>query len=336
MDTLTHVALGSLIGDSLLGKKIGKKAMAIGAFAQYFPDVDVIASIWLPPAQNLLAHRGITHSFFFAALAAGLFAVMCFHFLKRSNVTLLAWMLFFLLQLAIHAAIDAFNAYGVGWFEPFSEHRISFNTIYVVDPLLTLPVVAGSIVLLLVKNNYVHRLKLNAVSLILFALYLSYGTINKISVNSEVEEKLKAQHIPYNRYFTTPTPMNTWLWYVVAEDTAGYYTGYRSVFDTSIEMPLHYFLKKDSLLSSANDKDAIPYLKRFSQDYYTVEYRNQKLVFNDLRFGQIAGWQHPQAPFVFYYYLDDPNENLMVIQRGRVAGWNTETFHSLKERIKGI
>ncbi len=35
-----------------------------------------------------------------------------------------------------HIFVDAFNNYGVGWFEPFSKTRITFNTIYVADPFL--------------------------------------------------------------------------------------------------------------------------------------------------------------------------------------------------------
>jgi inner membrane protein len=58
-------------------------------------------------------------------------------------------------------------------------------------------------------------------------------------------------------------------------------------------------------------------------------------VFNNLRFGQIAGWHNPRAPFAFHYYLNNPDENLMVIQRGRFTGWNSKTATSLINRIKG-
>ena len=43
-------------------------------------------------------------------------------------------MFFFILQLCIHVFLDAFNAYGTGWFEPFSHYRVSFNVLFVADP----------------------------------------------------------------------------------------------------------------------------------------------------------------------------------------------------------
>ena len=57
MDSLTHIVLGACIGEAMLGKKLGKKAMLIGAIAQSLPDIDFVAALWLGPAENLLAHR---------------------------------------------------------------------------------------------------------------------------------------------------------------------------------------------------------------------------------------------------------------------------------------
>jgi inner membrane protein len=62
---------------------------------------------------------------------------------------------------------------------------------------------------------------------------------------------------------------------------------------------------------------------------------NQGVVFNDLRFGQIMGWQNPSAPFVFHYYIQNPENNQMVVQRGRFAAWNAETIRVFIKRIQG-
>ncbi|MBA4146397.1 MAG: metal-dependent hydrolase, partial [Cytophaga sp.] len=68
----------------------------------------------------------------------------------------------------------------------------------------------------------------------------------------------------------------------------------------------------------------------------TVDDRDSTLVFNDLRFGQIMGWDHPEGKFVFRYYLQKPDENLLVMQRGRFTGWNRKTVRAMLTRIKGI
>jgi inner membrane protein len=122
---------------------------------------------------------------------------------------------------------------------------------------------------------------------------------------------------------------------VVVEDQNGFQIGYRSVFDNQLELKLEYFPKNDSLLNRIHDHESLQRLIRFSQGYYTVALVRDTLVFNDLRFGQVGGWQNPRAPFVFHYYLDHPEENTLLIQRGRFAGWNTETVRSLCKRIKG-
>ena len=62
MDTVTHIVLGACIGEATAGKILGRKAMLFGALSQSLPDIDFIAYFWLDKTDNLLAHRGITHS----------------------------------------------------------------------------------------------------------------------------------------------------------------------------------------------------------------------------------------------------------------------------------
>ena len=154
-------------------------------------------------------------------------------------------------------------------------------------------------------------------------------------MNREVNRIFTEQHIPHERYFTTPAPLNNWLWFVVAGNDTGYYVGYRSVFDTKPTMSFEYFPRNDSLLKPVNDHEDLQRLIRFSQQFYTVEKWTDTLVFNDLRFGQILGWQHPKEKFVFHYYLQYPGSNALVVQRGRFEGWNRQTAKFLLQRIWG-
>jgi inner membrane protein len=78
VDTLIHVVFGACIGEAIAGKRLGKKALFLGTAAQSFPDINFVASFWLSPSQNILAHRDITHSFVFAIVATWLLA----HFTK--------------------------------------------------------------------------------------------------------------------------------------------------------------------------------------------------------------------------------------------------------------
>ena len=153
MDSITHLALGAVIGEAIAGKKIGKKAMVLGAATQFFPDIDVVAALWLSPADNLVAHRGLTHSLFFAIIASLLFAVLAYKFFRKIHATYAFWLLFFGTQLVIHIFVDTFNAYGIGLWEPLRSTRYSFDAVYVADPLFSLWLIAGAIFLIALKKN---------------------------------------------------------------------------------------------------------------------------------------------------------------------------------------
>ena len=134
MDSITHIALGACMGEAFLDRKLGKKAMLWGALAQSVPDIDFIASFWMNTSNNLLAHRGFTHSLLFVAIISVFFALMAERWHRPHNISFRKWLQFFAGVIFVHVFIDAFNNYGVGWFEPFSHIRISFNAIYVADP----------------------------------------------------------------------------------------------------------------------------------------------------------------------------------------------------------
>jgi membrane-bound metal-dependent hydrolase YbcI (DUF457 family) len=63
MDSITHIVLGACVGEVLMDRKAGKKAILWGALAQSIPDIDFINGAWMPLTKELIAHRGITHSF---------------------------------------------------------------------------------------------------------------------------------------------------------------------------------------------------------------------------------------------------------------------------------
>ncbi|HKC37738.1 MAG TPA: metal-dependent hydrolase [Chitinophagaceae bacterium] len=336
MDSITHIALGACMGEAFLDRKLGKKAMLWGALAQSVPDIDFIASFWMNTPGSLLAHRGFTHSFLFVAIISVFFALIAERWHRPHNIRLKRWLIFFGAVIFIHVFIDAFNSYGVGWFEPFSHARISFNTIYVADPFFSIWPGIALIMLIILKHASIRqRLKWCTMGLGLSSLYLLYCIFNKATINSDVQGILKKQHIQYTRYFTTPTTLQNWLWYVVAGNDSGYHIGYRSVFDSKKQIDFEYFPRNEFLLDSVEDTEAMQKLKRFSEEFYTVEKWNDTLVFNDLRFGQMIGWQNPRGNFVFHYFLKDSSDNRLVVQRGRFEGWNKNAFNSLVKRIKG-
>ncbi len=156
MDSITHIVLGATIGEAIAGKSLGKKAMVIGAFAQSIPDIDFMLSIWLRPVDNLLAHRGLTHSIIFAVVLSILAGIIASRW-SSGRLTRGKWIFFFMAELSVHLILDGFNNYGVGWFEPFTHDRISFNIIYVADPFYSIWLGIGFIVLIILTVDSPSR-----------------------------------------------------------------------------------------------------------------------------------------------------------------------------------
>jgi len=319
----------------MLTKQIGKKALVIGAIAQSFPDIDVIASLWLSPADNLLFHRSITHSILFAIVAALLFSFVSKGLFKQKISFLFAF-LFFCCQLLLHDVLDTCNAYGTGLFEPFSHQRFSFHLLYVAGSFFTISIVIAFIALIVLRKESTLRKQWVVAGLLPASFFLVYTITNKSWIKEQVEKSLLAKHIAYKSIIITPTPFNSFLWYTIAATDSGYFIGYRSVFDTKETLTsFTYFHRNKQLLENQDSLADVKQLVQFANDYYTVEKIGDLLVFNVLRFGQTLGWQDPKAVFTFQYYLSTSYDNTLVVQRGRFKGWTKKTFLNLYNRIKG-
>jgi inner membrane protein len=335
MDSLTHIVLGAAIGEAILGKKIGRKAMLWGAFADTIPDFDVFASPCFSDAQQLLVHRGITHSFFFIIILSPVLGWLFSKWFKKSDVSWKRWTALFFTGMFTHVLLDSLTAYGTGWFEPFSDYRVSFNTIFVADLFYTLPFLICILIALIARNGSPKRVKWNKAGLIISSLYLVFTIINKFHVHEKVENELAQKNILVSDVVTTPTPLNNFLWMSYSKDSTGYWFGYYSIFDRK-GIDFYHVNKKDSLLNPYQNDESIRYLKRFSKGHYIMSEHESKVYFNDIRFGQMGGWNGPDSAFVFSYHLDQNADNSAALNRSRFKSSFSETFSSLITRIKGI
>lgn len=335
MDSLTHIVLGACIGEAVFSKELGKKALVLGAFAQTFPDLDILGSLFLSPTENLLFHRGLTHSFLFALFTAPILALIVVRLFPSLKLPWIKLILFFVFQLVLHNLIDTCNAYGTQLFWPFNSERYSIDLLFVADPFFSLPLLIALVAFIILKKHQPIRKKWLIAGLILPCFYLIYAIFNKVAINDQVEKTLQEQQIPYSTFTTKPTVFNTWLWYIFSSAEDGYYIGYRSVFDdTDYPTPFVYYPKNEDLLLSPNSLE-LSRLKSFADGHYTVEQHGDSLLFNVLRFGRIAGWDRTDTNFTFHYYLNEGSDNTLVMQRGRMQEWNADTMIRMMRRIKG-
>jgi inner membrane protein len=334
MDSLTHLVLGAAIGEAVLGKKIGRKAMLWGALADTIPDFDVFASPCTGEAQQLLVHRGITHSFLFIIVMSFVLGWIWTKWFRKSGVEMKSWTLLFFLGMLTHILLDSLTAYGTGWFEPFSSYRVAFNTIFVADPFYTIPFLVCVIVALIKKNGSPGRIKWNKAGLWISSLYLLFTIYNHWHVHNVMESSFRKQDLAADEFVVTPTALNNFLWMAYTRDEQGAHIGYYSVFDKSKDISFYHLDRKEYLLEPYKNERTVQLLKQFSKGHFIVTKKDSAIFFNDIRFGQMGGWDGPDSAFVFAFRIDKDDKS-KALDRGRFKSSMAEAFGMLVDRAKG-
>ncbi len=139
MDPLTQGALGAAAALAVARGDQVRPAALCGGLAGMAPDLDVLIRSSADPLLFLEVHRQFTHSLAFLPLGALLCAALLAPWtgLSRGRTYV-----FCLLGMATHGWLDACTSYGTQLLWPFTDLRIAWNLVPVVDPLVTTPLVA--------------------------------------------------------------------------------------------------------------------------------------------------------------------------------------------------
>ena len=173
MDPLSQATLGAAAAQSLIKKSDYARIALIGALAGMAPDLDVLIQSSTDPLLQLEYHRQFTHSLIFIPVGALVCAIAFWPFMRRHMSFRAIW-LTALAGYATHALLDACTTYGTLLLWPFSDARIAWNTISVIDPVFTLPLLGFVIAAGVKKSQFIGRLGMAWV-----ALYLSIGVIQE-------------------------------------------------------------------------------------------------------------------------------------------------------------
>lgn len=291
MDSFTQIVLGAACGEAVLGKKIGNKALLFGAIGGTIPDLDVFIGglLYNNEIQAMVFHRGFMHSIFFSILGTFVFGWLFFKIYntgkRKRSTSLRDWQKLFFWSLLTHPILDCFTPYGTELFNPFSNYRVAFNNIAVVDPLYTTPFFICLIVLMFYERNKPKRRFWLKLGIGLSSAYMLFTLGNKIYINSIFENSFEESEIKVKRFRAQPTIFNTILWYGVAETNDKFYLGFYSHLDKTNRITDWKIIdKKDSLLPM-NDRN-LETLAQFSDDYYHIlsTEDNNLFYYKDLRY----------------------------------------------------
>lgn len=142
MDPLTHALAGSAAARVAWSRHLAGAALLPGVLGALLPDVDALIRSEADPLLYAQYHRHFTHSLAFIPIG-GMVASLPWLAARRSRAR---WPLYFgaaSVGYATHGLLDASTTYGTLLFWPFSDARVAWNAIAIVDPLFTLVLLAG-------------------------------------------------------------------------------------------------------------------------------------------------------------------------------------------------
>ncbi|MBT8253242.1 MAG: metal-dependent hydrolase [Flavobacteriaceae bacterium] len=340
MDSISQIVLGAACGEIAMGKKIGNKAMMFGAIGGTIPDLDVFVGrlLYNNEIDINAFHRGFMHSIVFAIMAAFILGWILHRLYDKGNkrhgtTSLQDWRWLFFLSIFTHPILDSFTPYGTQLFLPFTNYRVAFNTISVVDPLYTIPFLLCLIIAMFFRRNNKWRKTFVRAGWFISCFYLVLTTVNKIYIDSVFKQTLKDKGIVYTRYQCQPSILNNILWYGIAESEDRYYTAYYSLFDRDEKFSNWHELPKNHDLIPINHKD-IKTLRWFSKDFYNVVPKeNGMFQYNDLRYPMLNADDPNSSVFSFTIYKNGERWDLKPFE-GKPP--SREDFNMFIKRIKGI
>ena len=147
MDPVTHVALGAVVAHTAARRTLGTRVLVVGAVAGALPDIDTFLSLSGDYFDELMLHRGITHSLFFAPVVGPLLGCALWRLERRGGTERLrAWIVALTLALLSHPLLDVTTSYGIQLLQPFSDARFAVWAMPIIDPVYTLILLAGFLV----------------------------------------------------------------------------------------------------------------------------------------------------------------------------------------------
>ncbi len=333
MDSLTQIVLGAAVGEATLGKKVGNKALLYGAIAGTIPDLDIIANYFTDTITAVELHRGFSHSIVFSVLLAPVLGWLVNRLERKSNLGWRPWAKLFFWGLFTHPLLDSFTTWGTQLFWPFKT-RLAFNSIFVIDPVYTLPFLILTLSVLFYKRDSKTRRSLNTVGLTLSTSYLLLTLVIKEVVNKRFVQALKDQGIAYSKISTRPAPLNTILWNANIETPDSYLIADHSFLD---DAPIRFAAYPKNRKESEKIM-AFPNVQRLitiTEGWFILGQKDGQWYFYDLRFGLIPRKDLPPF-FAFTYLLEEINGRIQATENEKNERDAEYLLQVLWLRIKGV
>ncbi len=285
MDPISQGTVGAAFAQSAVGKKNIAKISVVGFLAGLAPDLDVLIQSPTDPVLFLEYHRQFTHSLFFIPFGALIVAALVFPFVRKYLSFKTTYVASFF-GYATHGLLDACTSYGTVLFWPFSNERITWNNISIVDPLLTIP--ALILLAVAVKTNR-RRFSFLAVGWI-----VSFLALGLVQYERALSSGLKlAQSRGHNaeRMTLKPSFGNLILWKSIYQHGDSFYVDAIRAGHTLTWCPgesikiFDYQYHLPDLEENSQQREDIERFRWFSQDY--LGFQGDKNLVTDVRYSMV-------------------------------------------------
>ncbi len=294
------------------------KAAFWGGVAGTLPDLDAFIDHG-DAVSNMVLHRAASHGLFWLTLAGPLLGWLVAR-AHGEGAQWRRWTLAMWLALVTHPLLDTMTVYGTQLLQPFSDHPYGVGSIFIIDPLYTVPLLAGLVIAL--SRPAGRGLRANAWGLALSTAYLVWSAVAQWHVQGVVQATLAAQGAPAARVLVTPAPLNTVLWRVVVMREDGYDEGFYSLLDAESRVRFERFATDPGLYRELQGLPAVRRIAAFSHGFFKMHEHAGEAYITDLRMGQEPG-------FVFSFRVARREGAQWVPVRPDSAGWRVDTGRAL-------
>ena len=173
MDPLTQGLLGAALPLALCKQEQARRATWIGFLGGIAADADVFIRSATDPLLAIQYHRHFTHSLIFIPVG-GFIIALAIWLLSRRRLPLGQVTTFATLGYATHALLDACTSYGTQLLWPFSNIRVAWNNVAVLDLAVTLPL--GLLIFFGLRRR---NPRFGQIGLAFVLTYLSLGVVQR-------------------------------------------------------------------------------------------------------------------------------------------------------------
>lgn len=284
MDSISQAVLGAAVAAACVPARHRRKALLVGVALGTLPDLDVLID-YGDGVSNMTFHRGFSHSL----LVLAPFALLLWAVLRAAWAPVReaprAWLAAIALPLLTHPLLDSLTVYGTQLFWPLTSPPVMGGSLFIIDPLYTLPLLVAVVVAALAGDARRGGTAVT-VGLALSTGYAAWSLAAQAWVDHRVARQLAGTPLTDAPRLVVATPLNTLLWRVVVLTPEGYLEGQHSLVadDGPVRFEAHPFDRR--LLAEAADVWAVQRLLWFSQGFQRADVVGDELHLADLRMGQ--------------------------------------------------